>query len=335
MRTLLLLSLLLLAIPGHGAAQADLQAFLIDSLGMDDGKVKDLFDGDVVVQTLDGDDAIEIATAGAFILPLPADEVMARLMELARSGAGAGIQSVAPLSQPPARSELDVLPLSEDDLKELRECRVGECKVKLPDDALQEFTSFDWDAPGTEERAVQMLRNRMHEYALAYLEGGNSALAVYHDKEEPAALHDGLVVLFDESPYLFEFAPEFREHILNYPETSLNNATDDLMWTVQDLGIRPITALTHLTTQRRSDPNGLSGLISAKQLYASHYFLAALGITAVLSVDTAAGPGTVVLQIDRYRFDDRLGRIQRRAVRGKLSGFVEDALKARRTALGG
>ena len=61
----------------------------------------------------------------------------------------------------------------------------------------------------------------------------------------------------------------------------------------------------------------------------------ALGITAVIAEDTAEGPRTVVLQINRYEFDDRLGRIQRRTVRGKLSGFVEDGRKERRDALGG
>ena len=333
MRTPILALLALLSLSGSAGAQTALETFLVDEVGVDDDKLEDLFKGDVVVELLEGDDAIELASFGAFVVPLPARDVMARLSEMARAGDGAGIQVAALLSHPPAREDMSDLPLYEDDIDELKECQVGDCKVKLPDEALITLAGYDWDAPGAEEQAIEWLRDHMHGYAEAYLEGGNSALAIYHDKEEPASELDGLMVLMDESPYLFQHAPDFQDHVMNYPGSSLSASTDDLLWTVQDLGIRPITTLTHVTTQRRSDPNGTRGLISQKQLYASHYFLAGLGITAVMEHEAADGPLTVVVQIDRHRFDDRLGRLQRHAVRGKLGDFVEDAMKQRRADL--
>lgn len=334
MRAFVFAATCMLLVPGNATAQASLQEFLTQSLGVPADKVRALMGGEVVVQLLGGQDDIEIATFGAFTVAAPAADVMAHLSRQARAGSGEGIKTAIVLGTPPQLSQLDAFPFSDDDLKELRECHAGDCKVKLPDVAMERLQGFDWSASDARAGAAEILRELMHGYATSYLQGGNGALAVYHDKKVQGSVHDGLVALFDESPYLFQFAPRFREHLLDYPRSSLEGSSDDLLWTVQDLGIRPITALTHVVTQTRSDPNGLKGLIAGKQIYASHYFLAALGLTAVLEEATPSGSRTVVLEVNRYRFDDKLGRLQRIAVRGRLSDFVKNGLTHQKAALG-
>jgi hypothetical protein len=82
----------------------------------------------------------------------------------------------------PKRSEDLVegyLRLPDEDLEALRTCRVGQCDVKLSEQALKRFQSeIDWRAPNPRPAADALMRQLAFEYVSRYLAGGNEQLAV-------------------------------------------------------------------------------------------------------------------------------------------------------------
>jgi hypothetical protein len=91
--------------------------------------------------------------------------------------------------------------------------------------------------------------------------------------------------------------------------------------------LRPILSVTHLVVFTPPELPGVT-LVAAKQLYANHYFEAALDVTCVVDRQRPDGqPGSYLLVLRRYRFDNMPsgGLIN---IRGRAIGALRDQLLA-------
>ncbi len=129
--------------------------------------------------------------------------------------------------------------------------------------------------------------------------------------------------LLAESPYVYENVPSLGRYLAAYPREKLAGATEVLFWSEDAMPhLRPILSVTHLVVYTPAELPGVT-LVAAKQLYADHYFEAALDLTCV--VDRQGGSYLLVLR--RYRFDNMPsgGLIN---IRGRAIGALRDQLLA-------
>ena len=77
-----------------------------------------------------------------------------------------------------------------------------------------------------------------------------------------------------------------------------------------------MVSVTHASIYRK--PGSERTLIASKQIYASHYFEASLGLTAVVGSSQQSKPGFYLLYLNRSRSD---------ALRGGFSGLARGQVK--------
>jgi hypothetical protein len=77
-----------------------------------------------------------------------------------------GYTAIQVFSDPPQLSDLHGFALENQDIKELKTCKVGHCEVQLLSEGIEEFKqSLDWAAPDLIER-VKLLARQMALQAL-------------------------------------------------------------------------------------------------------------------------------------------------------------------------
>ena len=112
------------------------------------------------------------------------------------------------------------------------------------------------------------------------------------------------------------------DYLASYPRGSLPlpGAAEILFWSEDALPrLRPILSVTHLVVYTPAELPGIT-LMAAKQIYADHYFETAFDLTC--TVDRS--PGTYILVLRRYRFDNLPGGILN--IRGRAIGALRDQL---------
>ena len=126
--------------------------------------------------------------------------------------------------------------------------------------------------------------------------------------------------LVQRTPQLIAFYPELADYVRDYPKAKLASSSEVLYWTLNAFGLKPTLTLMHAVGYA---PPGIEDVVVAwKQVYASHYFNGALGIT----VYTRDGTVPYVIHLDRVRADG-LGGAFGGVKRGKMAGAMQDELR--------
>ncbi|KPK55767.1 MAG: hypothetical protein AMS21_13270, partial [Gemmatimonas sp. SG8_38_2] len=139
---------------------------------------------------------------------------------------------------------------------------------------------------------------------------------------------DGFRRLLAESASVFAYDAAFHRHLDRYPNASLQGVEDIFYWTVEDFSLKPVVGLHHMAIHAEPETTGVDAIIATKQIYASHYFQAALDYVIVVSV-----PGrdeAYLLWVLRQRFDGNVGGIKRSMLERGLRSNIADMLNALR-----
>lgn len=324
---LIMTTLFSLAVAVQGPSRVE--AFLRERLKFSDREVRTVLEGAPVVKKLEGATGEEIALVGAVRLAVPAESAIARFSK--PGGRQARIIQGGEFSPSPAASDLVTFRVPPGDRALLRSCRIGKCVLKLPSSAIDSLGRIDWRTPAADSLAAAVWRDWLIQYVRGYLERGNAALVVYGDRETPLPLHTGFHALLQGSPYLFAALPALHHYLDEFPARTLRGGEDALYWSTADVGLRPITTVTHATVYRPAAATAVAGVIALKQIYASHYFHAALTLISVVADSTSAGPGAYVIYLERLLFDKKLGGLVRREAERRLREDLEARLRTRRS----
>jgi hypothetical protein len=229
-------------------------------------------------------------------------------------------------SNPPQVQDLQGLTLAEIDRDLLKECVPGKCGVKLDAATIERLRNeVDWSAPDAAAHAATLLKKLLVAYVQAYRQGGTDAMGVIVDGKQPKALSDEFRALLGNSPFLYEYLPEFSKYLQDYPQEKLPGAEDLFFWMKDTLGPKPVTSVQHATFHRAPGP-GVRLLLAYKQIYASHFYNAGLELTAAVDVPDAAGkPGFYLLSLVRTRIDPPTGMLAG-VVLGKVRGGIEQGV---------
>lgn len=330
------LAIVCLAVPGVPSADSfdDITALLRDAAHFSSADVFAVQRGETIARVLETERA-EVAVAGAVRIRAPRERILERYRDISALAKSEVVLQVGRFSARPRADDLRELVFEQYDLDSLRECEPGDCAVRLTAATMTRFQqSINWRAPDWRTRAADVWRESLAQYAAEYRAHGDRALAEYHNKVAPLRLQDQFAILYRESAFVTPFAPDLLRYLQEYPQVTLPGAEDILYWSKDDFGLRPVFSITHLSIH--APPPGASAraaLVGSKQIYATHYFDAALGIT--MAVDDGTG-GSYMVVINRARTRSLTSRFRgfvRGIVKGRSREGVEKMLRSTRESL--
>jgi hypothetical protein len=307
--------------------------FLRRYIGFSEDEIRAMERGKIVAKVLDTGEEREIASFGVARLAVPQAFFVEKFRDIGKFKRSDEVMQIGKFSDPPRLEDLSELRFESEDLEAIKRCRPGDCDVKMSSRAMGRFRAeVDWSAPDHLEQAAHLACEVLFEYVEAYLKGGNEALSVYTDHERPLRVSREFKAILSESPYVYEYAPELHRYLLDFPDAGRSNIDSFLYWSKEKLGfgLKPVVSLTHVAIHNRSLRGEDGTLIASKQIYASHYFEASLGLTAVVD-DATRTPGSYLMYLNRSRADAlRSGwsGLKRPIIEGSLRGGLEDSLKS-------
>ena len=193
---------------------SQLDAYFKNSVKLTAEEQKQLASGQPVTKLLDGDETKEVAVFGP-LDQCPIRRYVDAVRDIEKFERGGGFRITKRISSP-AAGGLRAVAAARRYVADLRTCRVGDCALKLGEDALNRFRSqINWNGPDAGASANLLMRQIAFEYVTRYLKGGNDSLAVYRDSSHPTFVAQELRSMVDSMPELTTYMPEVRKHLLD------------------------------------------------------------------------------------------------------------------------
>ena len=333
---------LLLLMPDSVARTApqgsSVSRFLAEQFGLKESDVAAIERRRPVVRTLDTQDGREVATVGVIRLACPPDFYVDQLRQIAAFKRHEAVLQIGTFGAPARAEDAASLTLEPDDVAGLRKCRPGDCAVQLSREALDRFThGVRWngvDAPGD---ANHVMREVLADLANAYRTVGDAALMTYVDSARPLAVRDEFRAMVKARPAVLARFPAAYERVTQHRAALAAGGDDILYWSKEKLGPKVIVTLTHLAIVPVERQTPVVYAIASKQIYASHYFDASLGLTLLLrDTDHGASGDTYLVYLNRSRLDvlgGFWGGLKRTIVRSKARSATATSLVQARDAV--
>jgi hypothetical protein len=267
----------------------DLQKALTQRAAFSPDQITALERGEVVVKLIPANDQREVAVCGVMDVPSdPETALKAFQLSLSQLKQKSSLQSGS-FSNPPRVEDLASLTLSDRDTGDLKNCTVGNCKLKLSAAMIERFqNSIDWDANDYHEQVNQLFRLMIVEYVRAYLQRGDAALIEYADQSTRVLLAREQESLLKNLLYVDDAAPEFVRYLKAFPGSSVP-MEHSLTWATINFGLKPVLVINDVSTYRSEVAGVPRVLVLSKQIYADHYIDASVSLTAVIGDHTRTG----------------------------------------------
>ena len=281
-----------------------------------------------MTRVLDAADPDEIAIFGIVAIDVPRATIGARIRDVSSFLRTPSRPAFGIFGTPAVASDARTFSAEQSDLDAIKGCRPGDCNVKMPVPKFADFQrSVDWSSSDAPARVNAIVRQTMADYVEGYRRGGTAAMVEYGDQKAARRASDAFGSLPAESPYLYDYVPAFQHYLQGYPAVALPGVTDAIYWATDRMSsLRPILSITHLSIYE--PPDAPLTLVSAKQLYASHYFIGAFTLTTLLDrPDAPSGKGSYYMVVQRMRFD-HLPSGGLLNIRGRVTGKMNEALAA-------
>jgi len=312
-----------LCLPVALAATApDPFAWLQPAVTIDGASRSRLDRGEVVVRVLPAGDG-EIGIFMAARLSAEAETLAGWVNAIARLKKSPYVLMVRRFSNPPGLDDLNGLTLDDGDLDAIRDCRPGNCALKLAGDdiaALRHAASAGgprWkDAVQQEFKRVVLSRLAVYEAA------GFVGVPPYADRRKPTDPRIAFDALLAHSPYLHVDA------LAGDPPESF------FYWSKEQYGAgKAVISITQVDIVRPRMPSPVRLAVITREIFATHYRNASLGLTAV--TEDAAGQRYLVY-VNRSQLDllsGVFGGWKRALVEGKLKSESASAFNEVRRRL--
>jgi hypothetical protein len=278
-----------------------------------------LEEGQPVVKLLPTQDKREVAVFGLVNLQVTADAFLKSFRESMVRRSDPAILEIGSFSTEPTLDDLQNLTFENRDIEDLKECVVGNCKLKLSAAMIERLhNEIDWAAPDYKIRATQLLKLMFVDYVRDYLRRGDVALIEYNDKPIGIRLAEEQRALMAGSNSIYDGFLELPQNQKQRPESGVAIVDNKIVWSKIKYGLKPVIAINHILIYTRHENPGSQVLIVSKQIYANHYFDSSLALTAFGSIP-GANSGSYLFYENRSRLDGLTGAF------GKFKrGIVED-----------
>ncbi len=303
-----------------------LTEFLQHSIGFDSAQLAAVERGEPVVKVLEARDRRDVAVFGIITVAMTRDAWTSAARNFPAALRTPNRTQLGIFGNPATEGDVAAVTISSRDVGEMRDCKPGDCVVKLPaTDMRRIHDQMNWSAPALDLQAQlsAYARRRLVEYVTDYRTRGDSAMAIYDDRGNlNVHASEAFAAQLAESRFVYQAVPSLQKYLAGYPHDSLPGASEIIFWSEDVLPrLRPILGVTHLVVYTPPELPGMT-LVVAKQLYANHYFEAAVDLTSAID----RGTGIYLLILRRYRFDNLPGGILN--IRGRAIGALRDQLVA-------
>ncbi|MES2359792.1 MAG: hypothetical protein V4529_15755 [Gemmatimonadota bacterium] len=313
-----------LAVPARAQnAAPPLGDYLRTSVGLNAGQIADAQNGAAVVKLLHTDVGRDVTVFGIIGIHTTRDAYLAHMRDV-QSLIAARSQRFGIISDPPTPAELQTIALDPSEWQDLKGCRVRDCNFKLSESDMKQFAQVDWYGPNAEQQADSVMRVQVANLVAAYRARGNAAMPRYDDTNGVQA-SDAFAALLDQSTYIQQYAPALRNYLVNFPADRPENALDVMYWSLDRIPhLRPTFTLNQMVVL--TPPAG-NALIVRKQIYANHYFEAALELSTIYDAPALnGGAGIYLVTTRRYRFDALPGGFLN--IRGRVRSQLQKVMKS-------
>lgn len=309
----------------------ELQLFLRKHINFSDTDLAAMHRGEVVSKILKTNNRSEVAAFGIVRINVSGEIFVDRFRDIVKFKKSESVVEIGKFSDSPQLQDLSGLSFNVEDLEDMKNCVKGNCDVKLPVGLMERLRKdINWSAPDYKQKVNTLVNQALLDYVKSYLATGNNALMEYHDKKKTVRLADEFQSLLGQSPYLFEYVPEFYKYLDEFPKTKLPNVENFIYWSIEKFGLKPVVSITHVAIYRKTQGGKTYVLIASKQIYASHYFEASLGLTGLVDqIEGTSKPISYLMYLNRSRTDTLKGMfsgIKRSLIGGRVLEGLEKSL---------
>jgi hypothetical protein len=276
----------------------------------------------------------EVAVIGVTPVNVPPGELLHASRDVQRLRRSPQVLAMGRFSTPPILGDLDAMALDDEDLESIRECRPGNCGVKLSDGEMRELQAAaqgrDWkDRLQRAFRAVVLARVR------DYVNGGLAALPPTHDHSDPVSLQSAFLRVLSRAPTFERESPALVRYLRDAPGHAPDRVEWYLYWSKEKYGGKPVIRVAHVAMQDvdGSGP-GPGAVVVEKQLFATHYIDAFLGVTTLSRSGGTMPNGLVYMNRSEVDFlGGFFGPIKRAIARREIESYLAKILALARTRL--
>src|SRR5262249_815448 len=286
--TVSVILLLCISLPRVSSGQTggtDVAKFFHDYASLTDDEIKSIQQGKALAKVLKSPPE-EVLVFGSVFVKADPQSYLDFATNLDETAKLPGYLAVHKFSDPPVLSDLDDFKLDPDDIKDLQNCKPGDCNIQLPAENMGEFKSLNWSAPDIADQVNKIARKMALDALQQYIAGGNDALGTFRDKKDPNAVSETFKTLLSRSQPLPLYIPHLRQYLLEYPKYTSSNIHSEFHWEKVNFGLKPTLRIVQRITYKGTDPSKPANAVAEKQIYSSHYFRSALDVT-VCAKDTA------------------------------------------------
>jgi hypothetical protein len=331
MRTLVVSALLVCAtLSCVGQTSREPYTFFSQFIHLEDAQITDIQNGKAVTKVLSTKTPDEVAVFGAVYIHASIEDYLKAAQNLNSLRGSPNYLGIQVFSTPPKLSDLKGFILEEQDIKDLKNCKPGNCELQLPAESLEEFKKrVNWSAPDVSAQVNSLAQKMALDALVRYQKDGDSALGSYYDKEHPVHVIEQFGSLLGESSSLSHYLPDLKQYLINYPRTQLPNAESSFYWERVKFGLKPTLRMNQMVIYRGSGPSGPIDSVAIKQLYASHYFQTALDLSVCANDSRPAEKGFYLITVKGSRqagLTGPKGSIVRRSAVSKTRSSLEGSL---------
>jgi hypothetical protein len=338
MRAVSVMVLVAMAVVRTPAHVADPFAFFQPTLVVDAEDRERLDAGQPVARTLPARGG-SVAVFAAVPIDVAADRLEAWVHQIAAFKQSPQVLAIGRFSDPPLLEDLARLNFPDGDLQELLTCQPGDCGLKLTRREIAELRRCVGGHVSSPMARQDVLRRLVLTRVQTYLAQGQRALGAYEQNSRPRPIAEVFSALLDDSQFLRQQLPQFAAVVERWPDS--NGLVSEplqsfVYWSVENYGAKPIVSATHVFIRRANgDRTGMpETLVIGKQIFATHYIDAWLGVTALVR-NTDTGRAYLVY-VNRSSLDVLTGfwgRFIRRVIQRRLKAEAPAVLKGIRQRL--
>jgi hypothetical protein len=298
------------------------ERLLAERLAVPAAEVARMQAGEAVAWTLEPNAPNEVGGAGVVRPTGDMRRLVAWFRDIEAFMRAAGTENVGVIHSPATPADFARLNLDDADFSELRNCRPGNCDVRMPASYLSRFQAeVTWTAPDAAGQAARLAQQMIGDYVRAYQQGGAAALGAHHNQKDPMAIANGFQDLLRRATKVWDLAYPFASYLEAFPKGRPEGAEDHFYWTRDKLLTDRMLTLHHVVLQEL--PGGRV-LLADKQFYASRQFDEALMVAML--IPTADGKGFDLIVAVRARVE-AAGGITGRMLRGRIEKEMVSGLK--------
>ncbi len=315
--------------------QPGLRELLMRDLQFSTTDLADLEHGKIVRHTLAARSDGEVAAVGGVRVHAGKERFASAYRDITHFKRGESVIEIGRFSSPPELKDLDGLTITPDDF-DLRVCRVGDCEIRLPADAIRRFQAdVDWKRADARTQAAALFKQIMFDNVRAYTSGGPGRITQYDDDRTPILPVDAFRALLKNSPYVDAALPGLGARLASipasfpssFPADPLPASEEFLYWSKEKFGFAPFISVTHVTLTAAGPHEYVA---TTRDVYSSRYFDASLAL--VIASDSLGDPQSFYLfYVNRSRASALRGafsRLRRSIVERRVRASLEDNLRA-------